>query len=161
MHTYIHTHTHTHRKSVLHDLLSSNNRCDLESCSEQLALHGPVYVEALLWLYRSKGEHEIVLSALQESKCILPAGLYLYLPFFLYFSPTLSPSLPLSLSHSISLILFFSLYILTYGCISHTLSISFSLYLLLSLSPALFLSIGCWTQTQFYHWTADYLRWLW
>ena len=135
IHTHTHTHTHTHRKSVLHDLLSSNNRCDLESCSEQLALHGPVYVEALLWLYRSKGEHEIVLSALQESKCILPAGLYLYLPFFLYFSPTLSPSLAPSLSPILFLSFYFSPYIYLHMDVSHTLSLF--LFHSISYSPSL------------------------
>jgi hypothetical protein len=35
-----------------------------------LASQGRAFTEALLWLYRSRGDHKKVLSALTEDKCV-------------------------------------------------------------------------------------------
>lgn len=57
------------RKSAVTDLVSSQNRCHIESCSVILASHGNAFIESLLWLYRSHGEHKRVLSQLTEDRC--------------------------------------------------------------------------------------------
>lgn len=58
------------RKQDVLTLLSSSNRCQIESCSVLLASHGNTYTEALLWLYRSQNQHQRVLQALTEDKCV-------------------------------------------------------------------------------------------
>jgi hypothetical protein len=58
------------RRSSVISLLSSSNRCQIESCSLLLASHGNNYTEALLWLYRSQNQHTRVLQALTEDKCV-------------------------------------------------------------------------------------------
>ncbi len=60
----------TIKRSVVIDLLSSPNRCQIESCSVLLASHGNAYTEPLLWLYRSQHQHSRVLQALSEDKCV-------------------------------------------------------------------------------------------
>lgn len=57
------------RKQAVVELVSSQNRCHIESCSVILASHGNAFIEALLWLYRSHGEHKRVLSQLNEDRC--------------------------------------------------------------------------------------------
>lgn len=66
------------RRPAVIDLLSSTNRCQIESCSVLLASHGNQYTEALLWLYRSQNQHTRVLSALTEDKCVAIGNV----PFF-------------------------------------------------------------------------------
>ncbi len=51
------------------DLVSGPNRCHIESCSVILASHGNAFIEPLLWLYRSRGEHKRVFAALTEERC--------------------------------------------------------------------------------------------
>jgi hypothetical protein len=58
------------RRSSVISLLSSSNRCQIESCSLLLASNGNNYTEALLWLYRSQNQHTRVLQALTEDKCV-------------------------------------------------------------------------------------------
>jgi hypothetical protein len=58
------------QKTNIIELLSSPNRCQIESCSVLLASHGNAYTEALLWLYRSQSQHSRVIQALTEDKCV-------------------------------------------------------------------------------------------
>lgn len=58
------------RRADVLTLLSAPNRCQIETCSVLLASHGNTYTEALLWLYRSQGQHTRVLQALTEDKCV-------------------------------------------------------------------------------------------
>jgi hypothetical protein len=60
----------TIRRPAVVDLLSSPNRCQIESCSVLLASHGNAYTEPLLWLYRSQHQHSRVLQVLTEDKCV-------------------------------------------------------------------------------------------
>jgi hypothetical protein len=55
---------------------SSNNYCQIESSSVVLASQGDSYTEALLWLFRSQGQHSRVLQALSEDKCV-GKGIYI------------------------------------------------------------------------------------
>ena len=58
------------RKQAVIDLVSSpRNRCHIESCSVILASHGNAFIEPLLGLYRSHGEHRRVFAALTEERC--------------------------------------------------------------------------------------------
>jgi hypothetical protein len=57
------------RKQAVVDLVSGANRCHLESCSVILASYGNAFFEALLGLYRSRGEHRKVFAVLAEDKC--------------------------------------------------------------------------------------------
>ena len=52
------------------DMLSKSNRCHSETSAVMLASRGKTYTEALLWLYRSNGEHRRVLAALTEERCV-------------------------------------------------------------------------------------------
>lgn len=72
---------HPPRKSSVIELLSSQpsssnpfappvNHCHMESSSVLLAAQGNAFTEALLWLYRSHGEHKRVLVALTEDRCV-------------------------------------------------------------------------------------------
>ncbi len=58
------------RRAAAVELLSSPNRCQIESCSVLLASQGNSYTEALLWLFRSQNQHTRVLQALSEDKCV-------------------------------------------------------------------------------------------
>lgn len=70
MHLFALMHCNPIRRTAVIDLLSSHNRCQIESCSVLLASHGNAYTEPLLWLYRSQGQHARVLQALSEDKCV-------------------------------------------------------------------------------------------
>lgn len=58
------------RRGAVVELLSGPNRCQIESCSVLLASQGNAYTEALLWLFRSQNQHNRVLQALTEEKCV-------------------------------------------------------------------------------------------
>lgn len=58
------------RKNAVIEVLASNNRCHIEHCAVLLASQGNSFTEALLWLFRSHGEHKRVLSALSEDRCV-------------------------------------------------------------------------------------------
>jgi len=51
-------------------MLSKTNRCHSESSAVMLASRGKSFTEALLWLYRSNGEHRRVLAALTKERCV-------------------------------------------------------------------------------------------
>lgn len=61
---------HPSRRGAVVELLSGPNRCQIESCSVLLASQGNSYTEALLWLFRSQNQHNRVLQALTEDKCV-------------------------------------------------------------------------------------------
>ncbi len=61
---------HPSRRGAVVELLSNANRCQIESCSVLLASQGNSYTEALLWLFRSQNQHNRVLQALTEDKCV-------------------------------------------------------------------------------------------
>ncbi len=58
------------RRGAVVELLAGPNRCQIESCSVLLASQGNSYTEALLWLFRSQNQHNRVLQALTEEKCV-------------------------------------------------------------------------------------------
>ena len=60
------------RRAAAVQLLASpeGNYCQVESCAVLLASQGNPYTEALLWLYRSHGQHSRVLEALKEDKSV-------------------------------------------------------------------------------------------
>ena len=62
------------RRSAVIDVLSGKNRCHPESSAVLLASQGNAFTEALLWLYRSRGEHRRVLAALTEDRCVGGGG---------------------------------------------------------------------------------------
>lgn len=74
-------HCYPSRRNSVVDFLSSIdpiNRCHMEASSNLLASQGNSFTEALLWLYRSHGEHKRVLVALTEDRCVgVGAGLIL------------------------------------------------------------------------------------
>lgn len=60
------------------------NRCHLESSAGMLATMGNSFTEALLWLYRSHGEHRRVLAALKEETCVGSGGAWTREQFYLW-----------------------------------------------------------------------------
>ncbi|CAM9220581.1 unnamed protein product, partial [Phaeothamnion confervicola] len=48
----------------------SRNRCHIESVAPLLAAGGLPFMEALLWLYRGRGQHRRVLTLLTEERCV-------------------------------------------------------------------------------------------
>ena len=59
-----------YRKEKAIEILSKANRCHSETSAVLLASRGKLFMEALLWLYRSGGEHRRVLAALTEDRCV-------------------------------------------------------------------------------------------
>lgn len=61
------------RRNAVVDLLSKKQfvyRGQFKGSSQLLASFGTPYIEAMLWLYRSRGFHQKVLSALTEDRCV-------------------------------------------------------------------------------------------
>ena len=58
------------RVETVVSMLSKPNRCNSESSAVLLASRGKNFMESLLWLYRSNGEHRRVLAALTEERCV-------------------------------------------------------------------------------------------
>jgi tetratricopeptide (TPR) repeat protein len=61
------------QKDAVIRLLKEPNRCDLEGGALLLSSHGNTMFEALLWLYRSHGEHKRALNSLNEERCVASA----------------------------------------------------------------------------------------
>lgn len=62
------------KHDVVRRLLMEPNRCDVEGGALLLSSHGNAYFEALLWLYRSNGEHKRALNLLSEERCVDSVG---------------------------------------------------------------------------------------
>ena len=58
------------RRITVLQLVSKNNHCHIDSSAVLLASQGNAYVESLLWLYRSRGEHRRVIANLTEDRCL-------------------------------------------------------------------------------------------
>ena len=58
------------RRQAVVDLLARANRCHVDTAAVLVASQGVAFIEALLWLYRTKNEHRRVLSALTEDRCV-------------------------------------------------------------------------------------------
>ena len=55
-------------------LLSGPNDVSIEDCAPVLAARGAPYAEALVWLYRSRGEHARALRLVTEDRCVGQGG---------------------------------------------------------------------------------------
>ena len=62
------------KHDVVCKLLMEPNCCDVEGGALLLSSHGNAYFEALLWLYRSNGEHKRALNLLSEERCVDSVG---------------------------------------------------------------------------------------
>lgn len=58
------------RKAEVLKLLKEPNRCDLEGSALLLSSHGNTLFEALMWLYRSHGEHKRVLNSMSIERSV-------------------------------------------------------------------------------------------
>ena len=58
------------RRPTILALVSAPNHCFIDACSVSLAAQGHMFIESLLWLYRSRGEHRRVITNLNESRCV-------------------------------------------------------------------------------------------
>lgn len=98
------------RRTAAVDLLSSHNRCNVESCTVMLASQGNAFTEALLWLYRSHNEHKKVLAVLTEERCV-GAGAWTKEQFYSWMSEYLrwlwyheDPALPMLVLPSLKIL---------------------------------------------------------